>query len=326
MKKNRGILEYQSEKYIFDIIDRIKPKLNANISFLSLKDHDFSDFKRYDLIYDMISPFNKYVAEIMKIYYLNGTYIINNPFVVTTYNKIIQTHKLIEMNMPIPKTLILPDEPDSSESDFFTKPLFEEIAKKFKFPLIMKPYDGFANIGVNVVNSIEEMQNIQDRNKDKIMLLQEAIKPIDFYRVFIINKKHVYFLKRKPRFIEAEKYDFYDHSKLNPVLRKYIEQRSIEITKKIGYDLSTIEWSITEDNKAFIIDINDAPNIPDAEKAKKDDLFFPDKAYQFVIDNISKMIIDKVKADRNIGFKIGNDKATIRTILNRLNQDMFKKV
>jgi len=290
-----GVIEYHDEKYIKEVMKIVERKIDSEISFLEIKEYDFSELDQFSVIYDMISPFNKYLTEIMKIYYLNGTYIINNPFVISHYNKILQTYKLIDMKMPIPKTMILPNEPDQSEKDFVGKPYFKVIFKKFNLPFIIKPYDGFANSDVFVINSHRDLYHVYKEKKAKIMLVQEAIFPVDYYRVFVANKKNVCFLKRKPRFIEAENYDFYDFSLLTPELKNYIEKKSIHICKEMGYDLSTIEWSITKDKKAFIIDVNDAPNIADPRKAKKANLHFPEETYSWLVDKIANMIIEKSK-------------------------------
>jgi len=328
VQKKVGVLEYHDEKYILDVMDIVRKKTGAEVSFIGLRDYDFSDFSQYSVIFDMISPFNKYIAEIMKVYYLNGTYVINNPFATSTYNKIMQAYKLVEMNMPAPKTVVLPNTPDDSESDFIVKPFFKDIVKKFKFPIIMKPYDGFANQGVYAVNSYKEIEKIWEENKNRIMLVQEAIVPVDYYRVFTINKKHMYFLKREPRFVEAKKYSYKDYTLLTPSLRKYIEKKTIEINKEMSYDLSTIEWSITKDKKAFVIDVNDAPNIADAEKAKKMDLFFPAEAYDFIVKHLSEMIIEKVNMDpHKRDIQMSEDFATtIKSIVKGLKYNLHENL
>lgn len=294
-KKKVGVLEYHEEKYIQEVMDIVNKHPNLEMSFIDISDHDFSDFSQFSVVFDMISPFNRYIAEIMKMHYLNGTYVINNPFVVTSYNKILQMHKLMEMKMPIPKTIVLPDEPDESENIFIKKPFFEKMVGKLKFPLVMKPYDGFGNMDVHVIHNPEELHTKYEKYKKRIMLLQEAIKPIDYYRVFTVNKNHSFFVKRQPRFIEAENFDFHNFDKLTPELRKQIGDMSAEINKKMGYDITTIEWSITAEGKAYVIDVNDAPNIADPEKAKEMDLWFPEEGYHWIVDKISKMIIEKAE-------------------------------
>ncbi|MBN2111616.1 hypothetical protein JW707_00805, partial [Candidatus Woesearchaeota archaeon] len=126
-KKKVGVLEYRDEKYIKEVMKIVKKNTDANVDFFGLGQHEFRKPGEFDVIFDMISPFNKYISEIMKVYYLNGAYIINNPFVVTTYNKIIQTYKLMEMNMPFPRTVVLPNESDETETGFVDKPYFKSI-------------------------------------------------------------------------------------------------------------------------------------------------------------------------------------------------------
>jgi glutathione synthase/RimK-type ligase-like ATP-grasp enzyme len=292
--KRVGVLEYHDEKYIKEVMGIVREKTGSEVFFFGVRDYDFSRLSNFNVIYDMISPFNRYLAEMMKIYFLNGAYIINNPFSITLYNKILQIYKLSEMKMPIPKTIALPDVPDKSEKSFVRKPFFKGILKHFKFPFIIKPYDGYANKDVFVINSGQDLHKICEEKKSHIMLIQEAIVPVDYYRVFVVNKKYVYFLKRHPRFIESKSFDFYDFSRLTPSLKRYISSKSIEISREMGYDISTIEWSITADKKAYIIDVNDAPNIADPKKAKKMDLHFPEEAYEWVVSKISRMIIEKL--------------------------------
>jgi glutathione synthase/RimK-type ligase-like ATP-grasp enzyme len=293
-KKRIGVIEYHDELYIKRVMEIIKKKTGAKTYFLSLRNYDFHKFGDFSVIYDMLSPFNRYLAEIMKLHYLNGTYIINNPFTVSNYNKILQIHKLIEMKMPIPETIVLPNESEEIKDGFVKKPSFNGIKYKFKYPFIMKPYDGYANCDVFVINSKKDFYKVYNTMKQRIMLVQEAIVPVDFYRVFCVNKKHVCFMKRKPRFIEAKDYDFYDFRYLTPELKKYIEKKTIQINKEIGYDMSTVEWSITEEGNVYVIDVNDAPNIADPKKAKQMDLFFPVEVYNWLVEQISEMIIEKL--------------------------------
>jgi len=296
-RKKIGILEYNFEEYIKQVMDRVKSRCDADVDFIGLRNFDFHKTENFDVIYDMISPFNKYVAEIMKIHCLKGTYLINNPFSISHYNKMLQLNKLVRMGAPIPKSMVLPDVPDKSEEEFVNKPDFDEIVDKFKYPFIMKPYDGWGNCKVFAINSKEELIDAWEQMKRRIMIVQEGIVPADFYRVFIVNKKDTYFLKRAPRFIEGKKYDFNDFSRLTPDIKKYIEDVSIQINKEMGYDLSTIEWSITDEGKAYVIDVNDAPNIADPKKAKEDDLYFPEELYHWIVEKITNMIVEKAGLD-----------------------------
>jgi glutathione synthase/RimK-type ligase-like ATP-grasp enzyme len=296
-KKSVGVIEYHDEKYVQEVMEKVKKCIDADVEFLSLKNHGTRVLKKYDVIYDMISPFNKYVSEIMKIYYLNGTYVMNNPFTTTLYNKILQMEKLVELGIPIPKTIFIPNVPDEGEEDFVEKPDFEEIEKSLGFPMVMKPYDGFGNHSISVINSRKELKEMWNKKKEKIQLMQEPIVPDDFYRIFCVNDGKVNFLKRRPKFVEAKEWDFNDTSKLTSDLRKQIIEQSALINKEFGYDLTTIEWSITKDGKAYVIDVNDAPNIADPVKAKEMDLHFPEELYHWLVDNISEMIVNKVDMD-----------------------------
>lgn len=297
--KKVGVLEYHDEKYIKEVMAIVKKNADVDISFLKLNNCNFSELGKYSVVYDMISPFNRYVAEYMKMHFLNGTYCINNPFTISTYHKFMQIYKLIEMKMPIPQTIVIPNYSEETDNGFVSKPDFKEILDRFKFPFIMKPYDGFANQNIFVIKSKKELYKTYEEHKDMILLVQDGIVPIDFYRLFIINKKNIVWLKRQPRFIEAKNYDFYDFSKLTPSLKRMIEKKSLEINKEMNYDLTTIEWSLTKEGKAYIIDVNDAPNIADPRKAKKMDLHFPQEVYNALVKHISDMILEKLEKDKH---------------------------
>ena len=294
MVKRIGLLEYSFEQYIHDVMALVKKSVDVDFSFMSFGSHRLSGLEHFDLIFDTISPFNKYVAEMAKLYRLKGTYIINDPFVTSAYNKMVQYDKLAKLGMPIPKTFIVPDKPDTTERVFVRKPLYRDILDNFSFPFVMKPYDGWGTYDIHVIGSRKDLFRVGREKQDRIMLVQEAVFPVDYYRVFVINKKDVYFLKRKPTFIEAKNFDFRDFSVLTPKLRNFITRSSVKICRSIGYDFSTIEWSITEEGKAFIIDVNDAPNVADPKKARRNRTYFPKEAYDWVVDRISGMFVEKI--------------------------------
>ncbi len=298
-KKSIGIVEYHDDQYILDVIEIVKKNIDTDIEFISLKNHGISRLKKYDVIYDMISPFNKYVCEIMKIYYLNGTYIINNPFIITLYNKILQTAKLAQLGIPMPKTIFAPNifhESDKNfDEDLVQKPDFDEIIMELGLPILTKPYDGYGNDSIHVINNKKELEDIWNKEKERIHLFQTPIVPDDFYRVFCVNDGNVNFLKREPRFVEAKNWDFEDTSRLTPKIKKQIETQSAIINREFGYDLTSIEWSIDKEGNAYVIDINDAPNIADPIEAKETDLWFPEDFYNWLIKNISEMIIKKAE-------------------------------
>lgn len=320
LPKKIGFIEYRDEFYIHEIMKEVQRKTQYKAEFLKHRNLNFRNIENYSVIYDMISPFNRFLAEVMKVYYLNGTYIINNPFSISQYNKILQLHKLNEMRIPIPHSIVLPNHSDESEAGVLGKPEFNEIFSNFEFPFVIKPYDGYANGDVFAINSKKELYKIYKEKKHRIMIVQEAIHPHDYYRVFSVNKNNINFVKRKPRIIEAKNFDFCNFEALTNNLQRFITKKTIQINKSMGYDISTIEWAITEDGKAYVIDVNDAPNIADPKKAKKMDLHFPEETYKDLVRQISELIVEKAEMEsckRQIQINKG---------FNLISQSLFSKI
>ena len=102
---------------------------------------------------------------------MNGVYVVNNPFPCDALNKGVDMSVLSSLQIPHPKTFILPSfESEWDMGDLIGKTDWGIIEKEFSFPLIMKPLMGWGWQDVYIINSLEELKREYDAWKENKLL------------------------------------------------------------------------------------------------------------------------------------------------------------
>jgi glutathione synthase/RimK-type ligase-like ATP-grasp enzyme len=106
------------------------------------------------------------------MYSLQGTYVINNPFSSGCDDKCLQNQICEKLGIPIPKTVLIPS---VYKEKNYTDLINDIDWSKFRnFPLILKPYDGYAWDDVYTVRSPEEIGNLLSATSSrKVFIAQE---------------------------------------------------------------------------------------------------------------------------------------------------------
>ncbi len=181
--------------------------------------------------------------------------------------------KLIQANIPTPKTLLLPI-------------AFKKIHFFNSQELIIKPTTG--KQGKNIVkikNDLTELKNFFETvplNKRKKFMVSEFIKIKKEYRVFVIGDKAIAgFLKETTNWI----HNYSQGAKPTPInLTKELTELAIKAAKIVKNEICGVDIAETEKGLT-IIEANRAPGFKGIEEATK--------------QNIAKQILEYVKNKKN---------------------------
>jgi hypothetical protein len=217
----------------------------------------------YAVIIDRISHEVPYYRSYLKNAMLQGTYVVNNPFMWTSDDKFFGASLCEKIGVASPKTVVLPNKEyvpgivhnESLRNLAYPLPWIEHVEYLGGFPLVLKDAHGGGWKGVYVVHSMDELFMRYNDSGLLTMILQEHIKWDDYLRCMCIGQEDIY----------VSKYD--------PVNRRYLKHNlshdmhervvgdSIKLVRALGYDMNTIEWAV-RDGVPYAIDfMNPAPDM-----------------------------------------------------------------
>jgi len=270
-----GVLEYKEEKFINDVMARL-----PGSEFVKFGVTDAPLEKVYDVLIDRLSFQIEFFKPIIKMYSLQGTYVINNPFTSGCDDKCLQNQICERLGIPIPKTVLIP--PVYKERDYAD--LINDIDwSKFRnFPLILKPYDGYAWDDVYTVRSPEEIGNLLSTiGGRKVFIAQECLNYDTYLRCFCINKKDVLFIEYDPTkraYLESELRHI---DSLKPQLTEWM----IKLNDALDYDINTVEWTVKDGNAIMIDAFNEVPEVLPQS--------IPHEYYRWIVDKFVECVNDK---------------------------------
>jgi len=245
--------------------------------------------RRYDIILDRISHVVPFYQAYLKNAVLQGTYVINNPFWSAADDKFFNYTLAKKMNIPIPKTLLLPQkeyEYDFSEQDLtnICYPAdLHTIVENIGFPAILKPYDGYGWRSVYKINNYDELMYYYNQSGSQVMMLQEFINYDHYVRAFVIGKKKVIAIRYNPE----KKLYVVDHKHLTSELGDLINKYSIQLCEMLDYEINTVEFAISN-NIPYAIDYMNP--VPDGNPRSITPFYFRE-----VVVSIADMIIEKAQ-------------------------------
>ncbi len=285
-----GVLEYRDEKFIIDVMSKLQGS-----EFVLFGKTDVPLQKVYDVLIDRLSFQDDFLSAIMKLYSLQGTYVINNPFTNIPDDKTFQIQLCEKMGIPNPKTMLIPPEYNGMDMSGVVKDMEWE---GLKFPVVLKPLKGYAWDDVYVINDVHELKNVYNSIKSrKVFILQEYIKPEIYLRCFCINKKDVLFIQYDPG---NRAYMVSDLKAIDPI-RDKLEKWMIEFNKVLDYDMNTIEWAIRDGQPYMIDGFNEVPEIlPTA---------IPPQYYSWIVEKFVDCVNSKAGKENKIPYHIKSDSA-----------------
>lgn len=219
----------------------------------------------YAVIVDRISHEVPYYRSYLKNAVLQGTYVVNNPFMWTADDKFFEASLAAKLGVASPKTVALPNKDyvpgivhnESLRNLIYPVPWEEHIEYLGGFPVVLKDAHGGGWKQVHICRSFEDLFDNYNQSGLLTMVLQEFIKwdPGQYGRCMCLDQSDIRVMKYDP---DGRRYLPPDFS---PELTKRIVDDSRKLVRALGYDMNTIEWAI-RDGVPYAIDfMNPAPDM-----------------------------------------------------------------
>ena len=156
---------------------------------VTVEPFDLKANKKYDVVLDRITHWFPTTREwVKKIALVDGTYVLNNPWMIQSAEKHTTYCAMMKLGFPIPNTSMLPPKEYADEADVqltikrYNK-LFslDAAAQQVGYPLFMKPYDGGAWRGVTKIDDKAALYKSYDESGKQVMHLQKAVDGWDLF-------------------------------------------------------------------------------------------------------------------------------------------------
>lgn len=218
----------------------------------------------YAVIIDRISHEVPYYRTYLKHAVLQGTLVVNNPFMWSADDKFFEASLAAALGVATPKTVVLPNKeyvPDIVHPDSLrnlTFPLdWEGIISSIGLPCVLKDAHGGGWKDVFICHSLREVIDHYDLSGRRTMIVQEFIQWEHYVRCLCLGQEDVLPMKYDPR----ERRYLVEHAHLSPDLGRRIVADSLTLVRALGYDMNTVEWAV-RDGIPYAIDfMNPAPDM-----------------------------------------------------------------
>ncbi len=217
----------------------------------------------YAVIVDRISHEVPYYRAYLKNAVLQGTHVVNNPFMWTADDKFFEASLATRLGIASPKTLVLPNKDyvpgivhDESLRNLIYPIDWQGIVDYVGgFPCVLKDALGGGWKNVSVVRSLDELWARYNESGLLTMIVQEFIGWDNYIRCMCLGQSEILVMKYDPN---ARRYLQQD---LSPEMLQRIVDDSLKLVQALGYDMNTIEWAI-RDGVPYAIDfMNPAPDM-----------------------------------------------------------------
>lgn len=218
----------------------------------------------YAIIIDRISHEVPYYRSYLKNAVLQGTTVINNPFMWTADDKYFEASLATKLGIASPKTIVLPNKeyvpgiahPESLRN--LMAPLdWQGIVNHLGLPCVLKDAHGGGWKEVYICQSLEELIYNYNQTGLLTMIVQEFIEWDQYVRCMCLGQEEVLPIKYNPH----ERRYYVEHDHLTPELGARIVDDSLRLVRALGYDMNTVEWAI-RDGVPYAIDfMNPAPDM-----------------------------------------------------------------
>jgi len=218
----------------------------------------------YAVIIDRISHEVPYYRTYLKHAQLQGTAVVNDPFMWSADDKFFEASLATKLGVASPKTLVLPNKeyvpgiihPDSLRNLIY--PLdWQGIVDYVGLPCVLKDAYGGGWRDVHICRSLEELIRHYDQSGRLTMIVQEFIKWEHYVRCLCLGREEVLPMKYDP----GQRKYIVEHEHLTPELGRHIVEDSRKLVRALGYDMNSVEWAV-RDGVPYAIDfMNPAPDM-----------------------------------------------------------------
>ena len=277
-----------------DRINRLGAKDNVTCEWCEIDNWRMDEPKRYDVVLDRISQDVPFYRAVVKNMMLHGTHVVNNPFWYSADEKFFSYSACAKQGIAVPRTALIPSKdmpPDTTGISFrnLKYPLnFDEIFEYIGFPAFFKPHAGGGWKHVFKVHDADEFFKAYDETDTLVMTLQQSIEFEEYYRCYVIGRKHVHIMPYEPR--NAHHLRYQAEFALSAERKKRLEKDALTICNTLGYEFNTVDFAI-QDNIPYAIDFTNPA--PDAERTSVGDVNF-----EWVLQTAAEYLISLAKKKR----------------------------
>ncbi len=253
------------------------------------------------VIIDRISHEVPMYRSYLKQAVLQGTTVVNNPFMWTADDKFFGAALATSLGIAHPKTVVLPNKAyvagikhDESLRNLEFPLDWDAIVKHIGLPCVLKDAHGGGWRDVYVCKTMDELIRDYDQSGLLTMVLQEFVHWEQFIRCMCLGQQDILPMKYDPR----ERKYVVEEGHLAPALHDRVVKDSLTLVQALGYDMNSIEWAV-KDGVPYAIDfMNPAPDM--------DINSLTPEYFQWVVTHMADMVIRLAKAPRRAAPKRWN--------------------
>ena len=218
----------------------------------------------YDVIVDRISHEVPFYRSYLKHAVLQGTYVVNNPFMWTADDKFFGASLITKLGVASPKTFAMPNKayvpgivPTESLRNLKYPLDWDALAADVGMPCILKDAHGGGWKEVHVCRSLDELIRAYDQSGLLTMVVQEFIEWEHFVRCMCLGQDDILVMKYDP----GQRRYLVEPGWLGDALEARIVADAKTIVRALGYDMNSIEFAV-RDGVPYAIDfMNPAPDM-----------------------------------------------------------------
>jgi hypothetical protein len=236
--------------------------VDVSAEFVKLGGTKQDDVCPYPVIIDRMSHEIPYYRTYVKYAALNGSYIINNPFVWSADNRFFGTVVASRLGLKTPRTIVLPNKDTRAETipDSFRNLVYpmdwEGIAGYIGVPAIFKEiHSGGRRLSFRVHN-VDELIQRYDESGTRTMILQEAIQGGEHLHALVVGMEHVLLMQ-----YSTEHNRYLDTLSIDDRMREQIAAYAVKLCKIYGYDVNMIEFNHLDGVLTVVNGTNPSPMI-----------------------------------------------------------------
>jgi len=218
----------------------------------------------YAVIIDRISHEVPYYRTYLKHAALQGTTVVNNPFMWSADDKLFDASLATRLGVASPKTIVLPNREyipgikhDESLRNLRYPLDWRAIVDYIGMPCILKDAHGGGWRDVYVCRSMDELIHHYDDSGLLTMIVQEFIEFEQFVRCLAIGQTEVLPMRYDPK----ERRYHVEHDHLSPELGQRIVNDSRTLMRALGYDMCSLEFAVRGGIPYAIDFMNPAPDM-----------------------------------------------------------------
>lgn len=277
-----------------DRINELGAKDDVRCEWCAIDSWPMDRISPYDVVLDRISQDVPFYRAVLKNMLLSGTHVVNNPLWWSADEKFFSYAACAKAGVAVPRTALVPSKdmpPDTSATSFrnLHYPLnWEELFNYIGFPAFFKPHAGGGWKNVYHVHNQQEFFEAYEETNTLVMTLQQAVDFQEYYRCYVIGRKHVHIMPYEPRNPHHLRYQagFAPSEKM----RKRLTEDCIKICTTLGYEFNTVEFAVS-DGVPYAIDFTNPA--PDAERTS-----VGEENFEWVVQTAATYLISLAKAKK----------------------------